>query len=87
MGVKKQSMWAMLGVKVQMELIDLLLSKEVWLALLGVVVAIAKWRGWDVPVEVFAAIEALIVAVILALKGSSPSAKEIAAAQGWCWCD
>lgn len=81
------SMWVMLRVKTSMELVDLLLSKEAWLALVGVVVAVAKWQGWDVPIEVFLAIEALIAAVILALKGTSPSVTEVADALGWCWCD
>ena len=81
------SMWVMLRVKASMELADLLLSKEAWLALVGVVVAVAKWQGWDVPIEVFLAIEALIAAVILALKGTSSSVMEVADALGWCWCD
>lgn len=46
---------------------DILLSKEVWLAALGVAIAIARWQGWSIPLEVFAAIEALIIAVISAL--------------------
>lgn len=46
---------------------SLLLSKEAWLALLGVAIAIAKWQGWNVPMDVFVAIEALIVAIIVAL--------------------
>ena len=87
MGTKSMSMWAMLGVKVKMELADLLLSKEVWLALLGVIAAVAKWQGWDIPTETFVAIEALIVAVILALRGTSTSIKEIAGALGFSWCD
>ncbi len=49
------------------EIWSLLLSKEVWMALLGIVVAIAKWLGWGVPMEVFIAIEVLIAAVIVAL--------------------
>jgi len=54
-------------VRAQSELEDLLLSKEAWLALVGVIAAISKAYGWGVPLEVFAAIEALIVAVIIAL--------------------
>ena len=81
------SMWTMLGVKAKMEMADLLLSKEVWLALLGVVVAVVKWQGWDVPTEVFATIEVLIVAVILALKGLTPGITEVADALGLTWCD
>ena len=54
--------------KALVNLEDLLLSKEVWLALVGVIVAIAKWQGWDISMEVFATIEALILAVILVLK-------------------
>ena len=80
-------MWAILGVKVRTELADLLLSKEVWLALVGVVAAVAKWQGWNVPIETFVAIEALIVAVILALKGTSISIIETADALGLSWCD
>ncbi len=49
------------------ELEDLLLSKETWLALLGVVVAVAKWQGWDMSTEVFAAIEIFLLAVLLVL--------------------
>jgi len=49
------------------ELWDVLLSKEVWIALLGVLVALAKWQGWDIPMEIFVAIEVLIVALITAL--------------------
>lgn len=55
------------ALEVQCELEDLLLDKTVWVALLGVIAAIAKWQGWDVPTDVFLTIEALIVAVILAL--------------------
>lgn len=55
------------AVRAQFELEDLLLSKEVWLAVVGVVVAIAKWQGWGIPMEVFIAIQVLIVAIILAL--------------------
>lgn len=55
------------AVKAQVELEELLLSKEAWLALIGVVAAVAKWQGWDIPLEVFVAIEGLIAAVILAL--------------------
>ena len=84
--MKPMSMWVMLGVKVKMELADLLLSKEVWLALLGVIAAVAKWQGWDVPTETFVAIEALIVAVILALRGTSTGTKEVADALGWTAC-
>jgi len=80
------SMWAMLGVKAKTELADLLLSKEVWLAVVGVVAAIAKWQGWDIPLEVFVVIEALIVAVILALRGTTDGLQKMKA-QGWCWCD
>lgn len=61
------SMWAMLGVKARTELVDLLLSKECWLALVGVIVVIARWAGADIPLEVIVAVEALIIAVILAL--------------------
>ncbi len=67
--VKPQSMWVMLGVKARLELEDLLLNKAVWVALLGVIVAVAKWQGWNVPTDVFVTIEALIVAVIFALSG------------------
>ena len=49
------------------EMWDLVLSKEVWLALLGVVVAVTKWQGLNIPTDVFVTIEALIVAVILVL--------------------
>ena len=52
---------------VALELEDLLLDKAVWLALLGVVVAVASWQVWKVPTDVFLTIEVLIVAVILAL--------------------
>ena len=55
-------------VKARVEVEDLLLDKATWLALLGMVVAVAKWQGWDVPLEVFTTIEVLIVAVILALR-------------------
>ena len=55
------------GIKARFELENLLLSKEVWLAMLGVFAAVAKWQGWDVPDEIFYTVEALIVAVILAL--------------------
>ena len=85
--MKTMSMWVMLGVKARMELADLLLDKATWLALLGVIAAVAKWRGWDVPIEVFVAVEALIIAVILALKGTSTSLKQVADALGWSWCD
>lgn len=87
MNAKPMSMWVMLGVKVKMELADLLLSKEVWLALLGVIAAVAKWQGWDIPTETFVAIEALIVAVILALKGASTGVRVVADALGFSWCD
>ena len=53
--------------RAQTQLEDLLLDKASWLALVGVAVAVAKWQGWDVPLEVFVAIEVLITAVILAL--------------------
>lgn len=56
-------------IKAQVELEDLLLSKVVWVALIGVVVAVAKWQGWDIPADVFITIEALIIAIIVALKG------------------
>ena len=49
------------------ELEDLLLSKEVWVALLGVIVAISKWQGCSIPTDVFLAIEVLIIVVIMAL--------------------
>lgn len=49
------------------ELEDLLLSKEVWIALLGVIVAMGKWQGWNIPTDVFLTIEVLIVVVIMAL--------------------
>lgn len=55
--------------------------------MLGVIAAVAKWQGWDVPIETFVAIEALIVAVILALKGTSTSLVEVANALGLSWCD
>lgn len=55
------------ALEARLELEDLLLSKEVWVALLGVLMAVAKWQGWDVPTDVFLTIEALIVVVILAL--------------------
>lgn len=55
------------AVRAQSQLEDLLLDKAFWLALVGVVVAVAKWQGWDIPLEVFVAIEVLIAAVILAL--------------------
>ena len=80
------SMWAMLGVKAKTELADLLLSKEAWLAVVGVVAAIAKWQGWDISLEVFVAIETLIVAVILALKGATDSLQKMKT-QGWSWSD
>ena len=51
------------------ELEDLLLNKEVWVALIGVIVAIAKWQAWDIPNDVFLTIEALIIVIIMALKG------------------
>jgi len=57
-------------VRVQRELEDLLLDKASWVALLGVIMAVAKWQGWDIPLEVFVAIEALLTAIILALKKS-----------------
>ena len=81
------SMWTMLGVKAKMELVDLLLSKEVWLALIGVVAAVAKWQGWDISTETLVAIETLIIAVILALKGITPGITEVADALGLTWCD
>ena len=49
------------------EIWSLLLSKEVWVALLGVAIAVAKWQGWNIPMDVFATIEVLIVAVIVVL--------------------
>lgn len=52
----------------KVELMDLLLNKAVWVALIGVVVAISKWLGWDIPLDVFAAIEVLILAIIMAVK-------------------
>ena len=55
------------ALEARVELEDLLLDKAVWLALLGVVVAVAKWQGWGVPTDVFVTIEVLVVAVILAL--------------------
>lgn len=73
--------------KAQVELGDLLLDKITWLAVLGVIVALAKSYNWDISLEVFAAIEVLIVAVILALKGTSPSVTEVADALGLTWCD
>jgi len=60
-------MFKVYAVRAQSELEDLLLSKESWLALVGVIAAISKIYGWDIPLEVFAAIEVLIVAVMLAL--------------------
>ncbi len=80
------SMWAMLGVKAKTELADLLLSKEAWLAVVGVVAAIAKQQGWDISLEVFIAFEVLITAVIVALKGTTDGLQKMTA-QGWCWCD
>lgn len=56
-----------LAADAQAELEDVLLDKKVWIALIGVVVALSVWQGWDIPYPVFVAIEALIVAVILAL--------------------
>ena len=53
--------------RAQIELGDLLLDKATWLALLGVVVALAKAYNWDIPSDVFYSIEVLIVAVIIAL--------------------
>jgi hypothetical protein len=53
----------------RLELEDLLLDKKVWVALLGVVMAVAKWQGWDIPNDVFLTIEALIIVVIMALTG------------------
>jgi hypothetical protein len=55
------------ALEVRYELEDLLLSKEVWLALLGVIVAISKWQGWNIPTDIFLTIEVLIVVVIMAL--------------------
>lgn len=55
------------AVKVKMEAEDLLLDKKVWLALLGVIAAVAKWQGWGIPDDIFYTIEVLIAAVILAL--------------------
>ena len=55
------------AIRARGELEDLLLSKETWLALLGVVVAVAKWQGWDMSTEVFAAIEIFLLAVLLVL--------------------
>lgn len=55
------------ALEAKFELEDLLLDKATWLALLGVVVAVAKWQGWNVPTDVFLTIEVLIVAVILAV--------------------
>jgi len=49
------------------ELWDLLLNKEAWVALLGMLVAVAKWQGLDIPMEVFVTIEVLILAIIAAL--------------------
>ena len=53
------------------ELEDLLLSKEVWLALLGVIIAVSKWQVWNIPTDVFLTIEVLIIAVIMALTKKS----------------
>lgn len=60
-------MKAMIRARACSELEDLLLSKEVWLAVIGIVVALNQWLGWEVPLEVFAAVEILIIAVIAAL--------------------
>jgi len=56
------------ALEARLELEDLLLSKEVWLALLGVIVALSKAYGWNISIEVFTAIEVLIVVLINALK-------------------
>lgn len=45
----------------------LLTSRKAWLALLAVSVAIAKWAGVEIPPDVFAAIEVVIVAFLTAL--------------------
>jgi len=66
--MKPQSMWVMLGVKARTELADLLLDKKVWLALLGVVIALSTAYGWNITIEVFAALELLIVCLINALR-------------------
>lgn len=49
------------------EVWSLLLNKEAWVALLGVAIAVAKWQGWDIPMDVFVAIEVLIVAIIVGM--------------------
>ena len=67
-GAMGDNMFKVYAKRAQVELGDLLLDKATWLALLGVIVAIAKWQGWNIPIEVFATIEVLIVAVILALR-------------------
>lgn len=55
------------GVRARTELENLLLSKEVWLAVIGTIVVVARWQGVDIPLEVVVSIEALIITVILAL--------------------
>lgn len=56
------------AVRAQIELEDLLLDKATWLAVVGLTVVVANWMGAEIPLEVVVATEALIVAVILALK-------------------
>ena len=52
------------AIEAQLEIEDLLLSKEVWLALIGILIAVAKWQSWDIPTDVFATVEIFILAVI-----------------------
>jgi hypothetical protein len=47
--------------------IRLLTSRKVWLALVGIGVAVSQALGLGIPAEVFAAIEGLITAVIVAI--------------------
>jgi len=55
------------ALEARLELEDLLLDKKVWLALLGVTIALSKAYGWNISMEVFAALELLIVCLINAL--------------------
>jgi len=52
------------------ELENLLLSKEVWVAFLGMLMAIAKWQGVEIPNDVFYTIETLICIIVLTLSKS-----------------
>jgi hypothetical protein len=63
-----QSYKAYAAEKIPQELSDILLSKEVWVALIGVAIAIWKVVSPEtLPLDVFAALEGLIITVIAVL--------------------